>query len=293
MIELAMTILLATASSSEPAVLVAPDSIDLGVVEVGAATTASVWLLNTGTEPVGVSAARPSCGCVEVLGFERVSLIPRLAQEVRLRVAAPKVVGTPQTRQVRFAIEGGPPVALEVRIASSHPLVEKAGDYLAARERGDKGAETHLAPGARFWFGGLEGPGRPLREPGPWAGWDEFFGSELRYEAFGVSERTVTATAWENNDFYRLIERPETRYRATFWFDERQRIEKLLLVPAPKEPRAGDRLAEFLSWADREHPGAREELMPEGRIDPDPIKARRWKTLLERWRRDAGLEPID
>jgi hypothetical protein len=292
MIELAMTVVLATASS-QPAVLVAPASVDLGVVEVDAATMASVWLLNTGTEPVGVTAARPSCGCVEVLGFEPVSLTPRLAQEVQLRVAAPKVVGTPQTRHVRFAIEGGSPVALEVRIASRHPLVEKTGEYLAARERGGKTAEAYLAPEARFWFGSLEGPGRPIREPGPWAGWDEFFGSELRYEAFRVSKGTVTATAWENNDFYRLIERSETRYRATFWFDEQQRIEKLQLVPAPKTPRAGDRLAEFLSWADREHPGAREELMPEGRIDPDPVNARRWKTLLERWRRDAGLEPIE
>ena len=229
MIESMLTLLIATAVPP-PAVLVAPASIDLGVIEAGTQTTVSVWLLNTATEPVEVLSARPSCRCVAFVDFEPVELEPLFAREVQLTVEAPKIVGPKQTKHVRFVFDSGEKVTLEIRVASSHPLVANAKSYLEAREKNASVAVKHLAPEARFWLGDLEGTGHPLRD----AASERLFGAAQRFGEFRVSGRSVTAVAWEIDD----AQRQRISHRATLWFNEPGRIEKLLIVAVPQEPLA-------------------------------------------------------
>ena len=129
-----------------------------------------------------------------------------------------------------------------------------------------------------------------MRSPGPWAAWDEFFNASHQYDAFTVRDNTVTTRFRERNDFYRLIEQADVTFEATFRFNESGFIEECVLVPQAPDT---DRFDQFLEWARSRHPDKLAVLMPGGEIDPDPVNAGRFKTLLIEWRQAAGLPAVD
>jgi hypothetical protein len=90
--------------------------------------------------------------------------------------------------------------------------------------------------------------GDPYRLEGRWSGWDEFFRTKNTYSDWTQGRDSVTADGEEMNDFYRLIERSRTRFRATWWLDSSGRITGFLY-----EPRGavvpGDCFGEFKEWA--------------------------------------------
>jgi hypothetical protein len=149
-----------------------------------------------------------------------------------------------------------------------------------------------LAPDARSWFDERTGPGDPYALEGRWSGWDAYFHTKNTYSEWTQGRDSVTASGEEMNDFYRLIERSPTRFRATWWLDAPGRIAGFLY-----EPRGavvpGDRFAEAKDWARREKPSELEYLMPNGRIDPSGDRPQRFRALLEEWRRAAKLPALD
>jgi len=94
----------------------------------------------------------------------------------------------------------------------------------------------------------------------------------------------------ENNDWYRLVDRPPSRYDVTCDFDAAGKITGVLVHGIPGEPKSSDRLPQFKEWARAHGPGLLERLMPEAKLDPALEKAKLWKTSLLGWRKAAGLE---
>ena len=101
--------------------------------------------------------------------------------------------------------------------------------------------------------------------------------------------RSVRTTMSEINDWYRLVDRPPSRYHMTYYFDAAGKITGVLVHGIPGEPKPSDRLSEFQEWARANRPGLLERLMPEGKLDPALEKAKLWKASLLEWRKAAGL----
>jgi len=173
-----------------------------------------------------------------------------------------------------------------------HPLVLKVKKFQELRKTNKQAAKACLADDARVWFEKKEGAGSPYKvEGGPWAHWDEFFKSESTYKDWQVEENSVSVISVEINDFYRLIERPASPVRLTWFFNGDEKISGFL-VQAVKTERAKDRLDDFKSWARQHNPGELDYLLPAGRINPEGDRPERWKAILTKWREAAGLQPI-
>jgi hypothetical protein len=184
-------------------------------------------------------------------------------------------------------------VLLPAFAAEDEALVPIVQRYREAKKHDELEAQRALlAPGARMWFETKEGEGEKLGEAGggdPWKDWDDFFHSEGTLEDAVVEGRSVRTTVSETNDWYRLVDRPRSRYSMTYDFDEHDRITGILVHGIPGEPKAKDKLGDFRAWAQANRPGLLERLMPEGKLDPALEKAKLWKSSLLEWRKAAGL----
>jgi hypothetical protein len=174
------------------------------------------------------------------------------------------------------------------------PLVSRVRDFLALRERGEiEAARAFLAEDPRIWYEAREGPGAAWTlGGGAWSRWDTFFRSRSERRDWRQSGRAVSAVAVEQNDFYRLIERPPTPVKLVWWFDEAGKISGFM-VRSMRDPRARDRLDEFQAWARANNPRELAYLMPGDRISPEGDRPQRWKAILTQWRAEAGLPAID
>lgn len=148
--------------------------------------------------------------------------------------------GTPSAGAVRGC------AGLRPTTGGDHPYVDTVRRYLAARDARDSDAlRPILADHPRIWFGTKEGPGHELDATGrgPWAAWDELFRSESEVIEIRVDGTTARAEMREINDWFRLVERPASRYYITFGFDHAGRIESKLIHAIPDRPKPEDRLA--------------------------------------------------
>jgi len=176
-----------------------------------------------------------------------------------------------------------------------HPWIGLAREYRAAVRDGDiERVGAMQAPDARVWFEERKGEGRPLdaQGKGPWAEWDAFFRARSTQTEFAIEAGAVRFTNQETNDWLRLIERTAQPYHVFYFIDANGRISGKLIRAIDGAPPAPDRLDEFREWAEVHHPGLMEFLMPDGRIDPHPDKARLWKQRLLEWRHAAGLPDV-
>lgn len=173
--------------------------------------------------------------------------------------------------------------------------VERAQAFRSLVERGRYGeAREMMATDPRRWFAPREGPGEPWRvEPGagPWSSWDDHFGSEGEVVRWREGAASATAVVQETNDYFRLLERGSVTNELTYLFDEAGRLNGLVIGTLGERPPG--RTEEFLDWAREHEPEEIRMLMPGGEIDPSGDHPERFRALLERWRRDAGLDPID
>lgn len=158
--------------------------------------------------------------------------------------------------------------------------------YRAAHERGDVSAEAaFLAPDAKMFYEERTGAGDALTagRSGRYAHWDEFFHSTSTLTEWMEEGNAVTATVYETNDFYQLLDWKPKPYRMTWRFDANGHITDALVQSLPGEATRG-RLNEFQEWARANHPEELEYLMPNGRIDPTGDRAERFKKILTEWR---------
>lgn len=175
-------------------------------------------------------------------------------------------------------------------------LTERVQTFRDALSRGEHDrARALLAPGARRWWDKREGDGDPWTigpsGMGPWAGWDEHFGSEGVVVDWIESDSSVTVVVRETNDYFRLLERGSVTNELTYYFDPQHRIEGLMIRGVGERPPG--RTEEFLTWAENHEPETLSELMPGGEIDPSGDHPERFRRLLERWRLASGLAPIE
>ena len=177
--------------------------------------------------------------------------------------------------------------------------IESVEAFRAARDGGDyPAARALLSDDPRVWYDGREGEGHPVKlGEGRWKVWDDHFNSTGEVGPWTVDGDTVWAVADETNDYFHLLERRDTpRYRISYFFDEAGKIEGYMISAAepdaPARPRQ-DRFEEFETWAIAHHPEEWRYLRPGGELDPTGDRASRTRRLLEMWRAEVGLPPLN
>jgi len=259
---------------------------DASVLPHGRNAEEVVWMSKNGMTPVQAIRAA-TLGGAELMGWsDRVGAIApgKYADIIAVRGNPLDDVG--ELTRVAWVMKGG-------KVEKDALLIATVEAFQDAKDRGDRAAaQALLAPDARSWFDARSGEGDPYRLDGRWSGWDRFFRTKNTYSDWTQGRDSVTASGEEMNDFYRLIERSPTRFRATWWLDPSGRIAGFLY-----EPRGavvpGDRFGEFKEWAKREKAAELDYVMPGGRIDPTGDRPQRFRALLDEWRRAAKLPALD
>ena len=259
---------------------------DSSVLPHGENAREIVWMARNGMTPLQAIRAA-TLGGAELIGWrDRVGSIEpgKLADLIAVRGNPLEDVTTLQ--RVAWVMKGGAVVKDALGIA-------KVRELLAARQSGDEAAARALMSlEARIWWETRSGPGQPWGLVSQWSNWDSFFRAQNDYDDFQEAGDAITASGVEISDFYRLIERPPQRLRATWWLDSFGRIAGFLYEPRGSTVPGKDRFDEFKAWARKEKPSELEYLMPGGRFDPTGDRAQRFGAILTEWRRSAGLPPI-
>lgn len=165
----------------------------------------------------------------------------------------------------------------------------------ALRERVAAGkwesARSLAVPDPRRWFEREQGDGTAWRlapgELGLWGHWDRHFRTRGTVTGWRADSMSATATVQESNDYFRLLDRPPVANEIVYLFDARELIRGVVIRAAGSRPRG--RTDEFLAWARVHAPEELDRLMPNGEIDPRGDHPQRFRALLVRWRRAAGL----
>ena len=260
---------------------------DSSVLPHGENAKEIVWMARNGMTPLQAIRAS-TLGGAELIGWrDRVGSIEKGKLADLIAVRANPLADVTELERVQFVMKGGVVYRDERKIAAVQA-------YLAAADRADwKGARGMLAPDARVWYDEKRGPGDAWTVPGPWTGWDGFFRGKIAYESWTRSGDAVRAEGTERNDFYRLIERPAQRFRATWWVDDRGLLTGFFFQGLGAAAPGDDRFDEFKTWAGRNATAEVAYLMPGGKIDPTGDRPERFRKLLVEWRKAAGLAPLD
>ncbi|TDJ58565.1 MAG: DUF1573 domain-containing protein [Planctomycetota bacterium] len=115
---LAFLLAAVAAGPATATVIVVPAELDLETVEPTTVVMRSVWLINTGDDPVQLLSARGSCGCT-VLEFKPQTLASQAALQVPVRVTAPKTAGRRKTVTVTFTVRDQEPIKLPIRLVTT------------------------------------------------------------------------------------------------------------------------------------------------------------------------------
>jgi imidazolonepropionase-like amidohydrolase len=246
-----------------------------------------VWMATHGMTPLEAIRAA-TVNAAELLGWsDRVgSIAPGKFADI-IAVRGDPLSDVTALERVAWVMKGGAVTKDALGIAKVKALLEarKGGDEAAAR--------ALMSPDARIWWEKREGPGQPWGLVSKWSGWDAYFHSQNDYTDFRETGDTVAASGVEINDFYRLIERPPQRFRATWWLDSAGKIAGFLYEPRGSTVPGEDRLDQFKAWARKEKPAELEYLMPGGQFDPTGDRPQRFHAILLEWRKAAGLAPIE
>ncbi len=179
-----------------------------------------------------------------------------------------------------------------------HRQVQIAERFDTAKREGRlEEAQGLLVEDPRVWYEAREGEGSVWKlGGGRYKVWDEEFRGRGDAGRWHVEGSAVWRVVEEWNDYYALIEREDTpRYRRTYFFDGEKIAGTMISAAYPeREPVASvSRFDEIRAWAEEHHPEEWAYLRPGGSLDPTGDRAARTRALINRWRVEVGLEPIN
>lgn len=147
----------------------------------------------------------------------------------------------------------------------------------------------------KLWFDDKNG--QPVlqikgkKSTGQWREWDKEMNSRSSYDSiwFNKSENAIKGYFLENNEFYALIGKSPTKTLRTYWLDQNDKIDEILIYWIPEEnTTTGEHLNPIVEWALVNDSIEIQQLYPNGRIVPSGKNARRWKKLLQRYNKEKN-----
>jgi len=162
--------------------------------------------------------------------------------------------------------------------------------YYAAVKSGSDEKWNFTADTVKLWFDDKKGT--PILQikgeesAGKWKEWDEEMNSISSYDSiwFDKNENSIKGYFYERNDFYDLIGKAPTKTLRTYWLNQNNKINEILMYWIPEEnTTTGEHLKPILEWALVNDSTEIQQLYPDSRIAPSRENARRWKKLLQKY----------
>ena len=147
-----------------------------------------------------------------------------------------------------------------------------------------------MADTVRSWFDEKTGAGniqlKGVPASGIWTEWDQEMNAYIKYDSLIPDDEihSVSGIFYEFNDFYRLIGKGPTKTIRTYWFDKNNMVEEILIVWSPENTLTADHLVPVVNWALKNDSIEISELYKEEKIIPSLESAKRWKTLLRKYK---------
>lgn len=170
---------------------------------------------------------------------------------------------------------------VELRLFREYHSALKAG----SNEKWDFTTDT-----VKLWFDDKKGDPilryKRMKATGRWKEWDEEMNSTSSYDSlwFDEDDRTIKGYFYESNDFYELIGKPPTKTLRTYWLDQNNKINEILIYWIPEEnTTTGEHLKPIVEWTLQYDSTEIQILYPNSRIVPSAENARRWKKLLQKY----------
>jgi len=141
----------------------------------------------------------------------------------------------------------------------------------------------------KLWFDKKEG--EPIlivkndTSTGKWAGWDKVMKSKSYYDSiwFEKSEQVIRGYFFEENDFYKLINKKPTKTLRSYWLNDNNKIEEILIYWIPGvNTTTAQHLKPIIAWAEK-YDSLRLSRIYQNGIIPSAENAREWKELINEY----------
>ena len=166
--------------------------------------------------------------------------------------------------------------------------------YSAIKEDSDE-RWNYTSDTVEIWFDDKEGtPSLRIKgkeSTGKWQDWDVEMNSTSWYDSlwYDRDEEVIQGYFFENNDFYELIGKSPTKTLRTYWLNENNKIDEILIYWIPEENTpSSEHLNPIVEWALENDSTEITELYPNGAIIPSKENAIRWKKLLSKYNDTLG-----
>lgn len=170
-------------------------------------------------------------------------------------------------------------------------LLELFSSYYTAVKNDSEDKWNYSTDTVKLWFDDKEkDPVLQIKEQGTigkWKEWDDVMNTTSFYDSiwYDKNEHAIKGYFYEKNDFYTLIGKPHTKTYRTYWLNDKNKINKILIYWIPGENISSTKyLIPIVAWAMQNDSLEIQELYPDGRIIPSRENALRWKALLIKYR---------
>ncbi|AXT20644.1 hypothetical protein D1817_12350 [Flavobacteriaceae bacterium] len=163
--------------------------------------------------------------------------------------------------------------------------------YNSALKKGDEDKWSYTSDTIKVWFDNKKGKPslriKGKKSTGKWKEWDEEMHSSSYYDTIWYDQRenSIKGYFYENNDFYELIGKAPTKTLRTYWLNQNNKINEILMYWIPEENTTTDQhLKPIVEWAILNDSSEIKQLYPNNRIVPSKENAKRWKNLLNKYK---------
>ena len=177
-----------------------------------------------------------------------------------------------------------------IKTDEKNVFIDSFHKYTLAKKHNPSSKWKFTTDTVKLWFDNKKG--NPLlqikgeKSTSPWKAWDEEMHSETDYDSiwFDNDENAIKGYFYENNDFYSLIGKPPTKTLRTYWFNNENKIEEILMYWIPEENKTSSvYLKPILDWAHINYPNEIKNIYPNNEIKPSKENARIWKTIIKKY----------
>ncbi|HMG67997.1 MAG TPA: hypothetical protein VK588_09930 [Chitinophagaceae bacterium] len=118
--------------------------------------------------------------------------------------------------------------------------------------------------------------------------WDAPLHPDLRILNYTVKGNICTIEFNEQNDFSKLIQYPGWKGTEIIRFNSKKLIDQVIYIPANDNPDYKTWLKPAVDWLQNKYPDEIIEIYKGGKLIKNPVTARKWVLLLQRWRKVTG-----
>ncbi len=181
------------------------------------------------------------------------------------------------------------------KVDKENQFIDSFHKYTFAKKHNPDSKWDFTTDTVKLWFDNKNGS--PIlqikgeKSTSPWKGWDEEMHSNTDYDSiwFDYNENAIKGYFYENNDFYKLIGKPPTKTLRTYWLNNKNKIEEILMYWIPEENKTtNEYLKPIVDWALTNYPHEIKNIYPDNKIKPSKENAKTWRKIIEKYKESSN-----